>query len=171
MDELFREDLRKEYKQSHKAKYIDDLIKIITDSEPDFLVTLTFAYPDINEWIARAKLKTWLKWVNQYIYGRRSKERLVVFSFREYRGSYGLHYHLIIKDPNIQNKKDIADIFKRKWLKISGTGHSSFRDRDLITDEFKWFKKVWNYENLTEYLNKEAREQKMDNLEVECTNY
>lgn len=170
MDELFRKKLLEEYGKSHKAKYIRELTKIVLDSQPDYVVTLTFAYTNVSEWNARSKLSTWLKWVNQAIYGRRSKKRLTIFPFRESNSLYGLHYHIMVEDPNIKNK-DIRDIFKEKWLRLSGTGHSSFRDRDPITGELNWFKVIWDHSNLTKYLNKQAIEQRMNSLEIECTNY
>lgn len=171
MSALFKEQLIKEYKSSHINKYLKGLIDTVIAVDPDYFVTFTFANPKISERAAIKTLTTWLKWVNRSIFGRRSKERLEIFPFIERNGSDGIHFHLMVKSPLVSKNINIYEIFKTKWLKLKGTGHSTFRNRDTDTGESKWFKTITDVPKLVEYVNKEATEQRMNNLVIECLNY
>lgn len=171
MGALFKKRLKLEYYQSHKATYIRDLTSLVISVKPDYFVTLTFANPKVSEQVAINTLITWLKWVNCSIFGRRSKERLEIFPFMERNGCDGIHFHLMVKSPLVNKNINIYETFKIKWLKLKGTGHSTFRNRDPETGELKWFKTITDFPKLIKYVNKEAKEQRMDNLVVECLNY
>jgi hypothetical protein len=171
MGALFKERLDKKYYQSHNATYIRDLTDLVLSVKPDYFVTFTFANPNVSEHVAINTLSTWLKWVNRSIFGRRSKERLVIFPFMERNGSDGIHFHLMVKLPLVSKNINMYDIFKKKWLNLKGAGRSTFRNREPDTGEFKWFKSITDHSGLVEYVNKEAREQRMDNLVVECWHY
>jgi len=171
MGALFKERLVKEYYQSHKATYIRDLTDLVISVKPEYFVTFTFTNPKVSERIAISTLSAWLKFVNRSIFGRRSTERLEVFPFMERNGSDGIHFHLMVKSPLVSKDINIYEIFKSKWLKLKATGHSTFRNRDPDTGELKWFKTIIDHSGLVKYVNKEAVEQRMDNLVVECLNY
>jgi len=101
MGSLFKEQLIKEYQESRKAKYITDLTDLVLRVQPDYFVTLTFSNPDVKDIFAINNLKTWLKWINQDIFGKRSKERIEIFPFIERNHSDGIHFHLLVKEPFI----------------------------------------------------------------------
>jgi hypothetical protein len=171
MGALFKEQLIKEYQHSHINQYLKGLIDTVITVDPDYFVTLTFSNPKISERAAINTLTTWLKFINRSIFGRRSKERLEIFPFMERNGSDGLHFHLMVKSPSVTKDINIYEIFKTKWLRLKGTGHSTFKSRDPDTGEPKWFKTITDVPKLVEYVNKEATEQRMDNLVIECLNY
>lgn len=171
MDQLFKEQLKRDYFYSRSALYKRDLTKLIISVQPDLFVTLTLSNPKTSEQTAINMLATWLKWVNRGIFGRRSKGRLEIFPFMERNKSDGIHFHLMVKIPSGSNKIELYYIFKAKWLKLKGSGHSSFSNKDTQTGEFEWYQTITSYPALVEYVNKEAKEQRMDNLVVECLNY
>jgi len=168
---LFEKRLEQEYHQSHKAKYIRELTGLVSSVKPDKFVTLTLSNSKVSEGAAIKALSMWLKHVNRSVFGRRSKERLEIFPFIERNGSGGIHFHLAIKSPIITKDINIDEIFKIKWLNLDGAGHSSFRGHDLETGESSWFKTINDYAGLIRYLNKEAKQQRMDNLVIECMHY
>lgn len=171
MGALFKERLEQEYYHSHKATYIRDLTDLVLSVKPEYFVTLTFRYSSVSKQVAINALVTWLKWVNRSIFGRRSKERLEIFPFMERNGSDGIHFHLMVKSPSIEKDINITDIFKEKWLKLDIAGSESFKNRDVDTGEPEWFKAITDTAGLIEYLNKEAIEQRMDSLVVECLSF
>lgn len=171
MSQLFKEKLNHDHFYSRSALYKRDLTNLVIAVQPDLFVTLTLSNTKISEQTAINTLTTWLKWVNRGIFGRRSKERLEIFPFMERNKSDGIHFHLMVKIPSSTKKIKLYNIFKAKWLKLKGSGHSSFRNYDVETGEMKWFRSITDHAGLVEYVNKEAQEERMDNLIVQCLNY
>lgn len=158
-----------ELQSSRKSRYLNGLKSWVDKIEPDLLVTLTFKNSSTTENFATNTLKCWLKIVSQSIYGRYSKNKIVVIPFIERNSSNGIHFHLLIKEPVTQRKVNIKEIFKAKWLKLDGAGYASFKAKSSDGNE-QWFKPITDQNTLVEYLSKQTNNQQIDTLLVELIN-
>ncbi len=161
--------LDKELQTSRKSLYVKELKNWVGIIAPDFLVTLTFKNSSTTECYAVNTLKCWLRIVSQSIYGRRSKNKIVVIPFIERNSSNGIHFHLLIKKPVTQRNVNIKEILKSKWLKLNGAGYASFNAKPIDGIE-QWFKPITDQSTLIDYLSKQATNQKLDTLLVELIN-
>lgn len=144
-----------------KLEYIDMIKRV----DPDYFITLTFAYDISNERAVDA-LKTCMWHVNKKVFGRSIKNesnRLKVLPFIETNAIDGVHLHLLVKEPNNVKDINLQKIFKEKWQAIVVHGFAAFKQ-----DE--WFKKIEDLDGVAKYVTKQTCGNNKP-LVVECLNY
>jgi hypothetical protein len=127
--------------------YRNGIVQWCKDFEPDYFVTLTFAYSSVTENFAHKSLDNYLRMVSRQVYRKRSKDKLQRLVFKEKNYSDGIHYHLLVKQPETKSPEELKQIMKDKWIKTHGHGYAGFKN-----DE--WFKPVGNLEELAGYVTK-----------------
>jgi hypothetical protein len=137
--------------------YRKEVIKWCKELEPDYFITLTFINSTVTENFAHKSLDSYLRMVSRKIYGKRSDKKLKRIIFREKNHSDGIHYHLLVKQPETKSLDELKEIMKEKWIKIRGHGHAGFKNGE-------WFKPVVNSEQLAGYVTKQIRPENNDFL-------
>lgn len=138
-------------------KYRNEVIQWCKYFAPDYFVTLTFANSTVTEKFAHASLKNYLCMVGRALYRKRSGKKLKRLIFKEKNHSDGIHYHLLIKQPETKSSEELEQIMREKWIKIRGHGYAGFKDGE-------WFKPVDAIEDLAGYVTKTIKPENDDFL-------
>lgn len=123
--------------------------------DPDYFVTLTFFDSTVTDDFAHKSLGNFLRMVSRQVYGKRSKKKLKCFVFREKNHSDGIHYHLLVKQPETKSSEELKEIMKAKWIKTRGHGYAAFKNGE-------WFKPIGNIEELAKYVTKTIKPNNTD---------
>ena len=139
-------------------------IDIVKQADPDYFVTLTFAN-DVDKFYAVKTLSKCLHHINKQVFGRRSKNKLIVFPFIEKDASGKFHFHLAIKKPITDRNYDLEKIIKKKWRAMRSHGFATFK-------KDKWFQTIKNKDELDNVAHYIVKQTYSDNnpLVVECLN-
>lgn len=164
---------KKEYKFDIHPKHKEQIDKFINDINPSYLVTLNFSVLySIRRKNAIKEIDRFLKKLNNFLFGRRSKKQLRVYTVLE-MGMDGYwqaaisedqvetnwHFHLLIENPYERStkakqytlkelKKIISDIWGAS--NITDSSYTSRHDSDA------WFKPIHDQLGSFIYTNKES---------------
>ena len=142
-----------------------EYIEIIKHVDPDYFLTLTFAY-NVSKEKAIDALRTCMWHVNKKVFGRGIKHknnRLKVLPFIEKNMINGVHLHLLVKQPDSKQDIDLQKVFRKKWQAIVVHGFAAFKQ-----DE--WFKKIEDLDGVAKYITKQTYGSNKP-LVVECLSY
>lgn len=138
---------------------------------PNWLVTLTFRSNEVSDHFARNTMANFLNRTNRDVFGRHSKERMYLMVVQEKNYSNGIHYHLLVRDPAEQTRrehaKDLRGIFKKHWQKMPYNGYEAFTPRadssfkpvngdgSYEPNQEKWFEEIDDVGGVSEYVTKQ----------------
>ena len=144
-----------------KLEYID----MIKQANPDYFITLTFAY-DVSRDRAINALEACMWHVNKKVFGRGIRDkinRLKVLPFIENNAISGVHLHLLVNQPNNKQDINLQKIFRQKWQAINVHGFATFKQGE-------WFKKIDKIDGIAKYITKQTHGDNRP-LVIECLNY
>jgi hypothetical protein len=129
LDAVERRQLRMQYLQlndeTNKNFYRekDAIHQIVCDMKPTHLQTITFVHNDYAEQHCHKTLETYLKKLNKKLFKRRTDAQLSVIPFQETNNNNGIHFHLLLKNPQelINNKKIDFESICRSVLRTMST--------------------------------------------------
>jgi len=115
-----------------KTALMEETIVFLSSWKYKWFLTLTFRDISISEFNARRALRVFVSIINKRLYGKRLNEqtRLKFVAVLERNSSDGIHFHLLIIEPNDAGKLDytklIPDYLIELWKdKIDGAGSNN----------------------------------------------
>jgi hypothetical protein len=143
-----------------KASYLE----MINKANPDYFVTLTFADNAVTEGYALKTMLEYRKQVNRKMYGGGAPDnKLVLLTFLERNSNDGIHFHLLVKEPDTNRGYDLKDEMKLHWKKMRFHGYATFK-------EGEWFKNIYNLDGIAKYIVKQTYGNNSPFI-AECSNF
>ena len=143
-----------------KAGYLE----MINKADPDYFVTLTFADNTVSEDYALRTMHEYRKQVNRKMFASCAPDnKLVLLTFLERNANDGIHFHLLVKDPDANRGCDLKDMMKLHWKKMRFHGYATFK-------EGEWFKKIHNLDGIAKYIVKQTYGDSSPFI-AECSNF
>jgi len=133
---------------------------MIMENKPDCSVVLTFAHNSTTEAHALRTLTACLKHVDRKIFNHNKNGKVSVFPFLERNHNDGIHFHLLMKEPNKKNGLEV--VLRENWMKMTGHGYAAFRE--------DWFKPIDGLLDAAEYVTKQTYTDH-DPLVANCLHY
>jgi len=138
-------------------------LELINKVEPDYFATVTFAENTVSEDYALKTMREYKKQVNRKIFGGYAPaDKLILLTFLERNFNNGIHFHILVKEPDTHRDYDLKHTMELHWRKMRFHGHSSFKE--------EWFKKIYNLEGIAKYIVKQTNGVNSP-LIAECSNF